>query len=221
MNRLALFWRSSVGKKAVMAVTGIVLVAYLITHVLANLLVFGGPERINRYAALLHASGAALWGARLVLLVAAVLHIVAATQLALRSRAARPQAYASGREPQVSTLASRTIRVGGALILVFLIYHILHFTTGSAHPDFIELNPYHNVTTGFRNPVVAAVYLAAMVLVGLHLYHGVWSSGRSLGLSQPSPNPLHRRLALGLAVFIWLGFTAIVVAGFLGMIRGG
>ena len=221
MNRLALFWQSSVGKKAVMAVTGIILVLYLITHVLANLLVFSGPDRINRYAALLHASGAALWGARLVLLVALVLHVVAATQLALRSRAARPVPYASGREPQVSTLASRTIRVGGALILVFLIYHILHFTTGSAHPDFIELNPYHNVTTGFRNPVVAAVYLAAMVLVGLHLYHGVWSSGRSLGLSQPSPNPLHRRLALGLAVFIWLGFTAIVVAGFLGMIRGG
>lgn len=221
MNRLALFWQSSVGKKAVMGGTGIILVGYLITHVLANLLVFAGPDRINRYAQLLHASGAALWGARLVLLVAAVLHIVAATQLALRSRAARPQPYASGREPQVSTLASRTIRVGGALILVFLIYHILHFTTGSAHPDFIELNPYHNVTTGFRNPVVAAVYLAAMVLVGLHLYHGVWSSGRSLGLSQPSPNPLHRRLALGLAVFIWLGFTAIVVAGFLGMIRGG
>jgi succinate dehydrogenase / fumarate reductase, cytochrome b subunit len=221
MSRLALFWQSSVGKKAVMAVTGVILVAYLITHVLANLLVFAGPDRINRYAQLLHASGAALWGARLVLLVAAVLHIVAAAQLALRSRAARPLPYASGREPQVSTLASRTIRVGGALILAFLIYHILHFTTGTAHPDFVELNPYHNVTTGFRDPLVAGVYLAAMVLVGLHLYHGVWSSGRSLGLSQPSPRPLHRRLALGLAVFIWLGFTAIVVAGFLGTIRAG
>lgn len=220
MNRLALFWQSSVGKKAVMAVTGLILVAYLITHVLANLLVFEGPERINRYAQLLHASGAALWGARLVLLVAAVLHIVAATQLALRSRAARPEPYARGRDPQVSTFAVRTIRWGGAIILVFLIYHILHFTTGSAHPDFVALNPHHNVTTGFRNPLVAAIYLLAMVVVGLHLYHGVWSSGRSLGLSQPTPQPLRRRLALGLAVFVWLGFTAIVVAGFLGMIRG-
>jgi succinate dehydrogenase / fumarate reductase cytochrome b subunit len=221
MNRLALFWQSSVGKKAVMAATGLILVAYLITHVLANLLVFGGPERINRYAQLLHASGAALWGARLILLAAAILHIVAATQLALRSRGARPQPYAGGRQPQVSTLAARTIRWGGALILLFLIYHILHFTTGAAHPDFVELNPHHNVTTGFRNPWVAAVYLLAMGVVGLHLYHGVWSSGRSLGLSQPSPRPLHRRLALVLAVFIWLGFTAIVVAGFLGMIRSG
>jgi succinate dehydrogenase / fumarate reductase, cytochrome b subunit len=221
MNRLALFWQSSVGKKAVMAVTGLILVAYLITHVLANLLVFAGPDRINRYAQLLHASGAALWGARLILLVAAVLHIVAATQLALRSRAARPAPYAGGREPQVSTLAARTIRWGGAIILVFLVYHILHFTTGTAHPDFVALNPHHNVTTGFREPWVAAVYLLAMVVVGLHLYHGVWSSGRSLGLSQPSPQPLRRRVALVLAALVWLGFTAIVVAGFLGMIRGG
>ena len=221
MNRLALFWQSSVGKKAVMAVTGLILVAYLLTHVLANLLVFGGPERINRYAQLLHANGGLLWVARFVLIVAVVLHIVAAAQLALRSRAARPAPYARGRDPQVSTLASRTIRWGGVLILLFLIYHILHFTTGTAHPDFVELNPHHNVTTGFRQPLVAVVYLLAMAVVGLHLYHGVWSSGRSLGVSQPSPQPLGRRVALGLAVLVWLGFTAIVVAGFLGMIRGG
>jgi len=221
MNRLAVFWQSSVGKKAVMAVTGLILVAYLITHVLANLLVFNGPERINRYAQLLHSSGAALWGARLILLAALILHIIAATQLAIRSRAARPEPYAGGRDPQVSTFAARTIRWGGALILLFLIYHILHFTTGTAHPDFVELNPHHNVSTGFRNPLVAAVYLLAMLAVGLHLYHGVWSSGRSLGLSQPSPRPLHRRVALVLAVFVWLGFTAIVIAGSLGLIRGG
>ncbi len=219
MSRLRLFWDSSVGKKAVMAVTGLILVGYLITHVLANLLVFGGPERINRYAALLHASGGVLWGARLVLLAAAIVHIVAATQLALRSRAARPQPYARGRDPQVSTFAARTIRWGGAIILIFLVYHILHFTTGTAHPDFIELNPHHNVTAGFRSPWVAVIYLLAMAVVGLHLYHGVWSSGRSLGVSQPAPRPLHRKVALLLALFVWVGFTAIVVAGFLGMIR--
>jgi succinate dehydrogenase / fumarate reductase cytochrome b subunit len=219
MSQVAQFWQSSVGKKAVMGVTGLILVAYLITHVLANLLVFSGPDRLNRYAQLLHSSGAALWGARLVLLAAAVLHIVAATQLALRSRAARPQPYAGGRDPQVSTLAARTIRWSGVLILLFLVYHILHFTTGSAHPEFVALNPYHNVVTGFRSPLVAGVYLLAMIAVGLHLYHGVWSSGRSLGLSQPSPRPLHRRLALVLAIVVWLGFTAIVVAGYLGLIR--
>jgi succinate dehydrogenase / fumarate reductase cytochrome b subunit len=219
MSRIQAMWESSVGKKAVMAVTGIVLVAYLITHVAANLLVFDGPDRINTYAALLHNTGGALWGARVVLLVAAILHIVAAVQLAVRSRAARPQRYAAGRDPQVSTLAARTMLWGGALILVFLVYHILHFTTGNVHPDFIELNPYHNVKTGFVNPWVAVFYLAAMLALGFHLYHGVWSSGRSLGMSQPSPRPLHRRLALLLAGFIWLGFTAIVVAALLGRIE--
>jgi succinate dehydrogenase / fumarate reductase cytochrome b subunit len=220
MTRIATFWDTSVGKKAVMAVTGLILVAYLITHVLANLLVFTGPDRINRYAAVLHATGGALWAARLVLLVAVILHIVAATQLALRRQAARPVAYAAGREPQVSTLASRTIRWGGALLLVFIIFHILHFTTGTVHPDFVELDPYHNVTTGFRNPLVALFYLIAMAALGFHLYHGVWSSGRSLGVSPPSPHPLRRRVALVLGGFIWLGFTVIVAAAWLGMIPG-
>jgi succinate dehydrogenase / fumarate reductase cytochrome b subunit len=221
MDRLRLFWASSVGKKAVMAVTGIILVAYLLTHVLANLLVFQGPGRINAYAALLHGTGGALWGARLVLLVAAVLHIVAAVQLTRRRQAARPVGYAGGREPQTSTLASRTIRWGGLLILVFLVYHILHFTTGTVHQDFVELDPYHNVSTGFRNPLVALFYIAAMAAVGLHLYHGIWSSGRSLGVSPPSPQPLQRRLALVLAVFVWLGFTAIVAAVWLGLLPPG
>jgi len=220
MTRIATFWETSVGKKAVMAVTGLVLVAYLITHVLANLLVFTGPDRINRYAAILHATGGALWTARLILLVAVILHIVAATQLALRRQAARPVAYAGGPQPQVSTLASRTIRWGGALLLVFIIFHILHFTTGTVHPDFVELNPYHNVTTGFRNPLVALFYLVAMAALGLHLYHGVWSSGRSLGVSPPTPHPLRRRAALVLGAFIWLGFTVIVVAAWLGVIPG-
>jgi succinate dehydrogenase / fumarate reductase cytochrome b subunit len=219
VQRLRAFWASSVGKKAVMAVTGLILVAYLLTHVAANLLVFAGPERINAYAALLHGTGAALWGARLVLLVAVVLHIVAAVQLARRARAARPTRYAAGREPQASTFASRTIRWGGGLILVFLVYHILHFTTGTVHPDFVALNPHHNVATGFRNPFVTAFYLVAMAAVGLHLYHGVWSSGRSLGVSPPSPQPLHRRLALVLALLVWAGFTAIVVGVIAGRVR--
>jgi succinate dehydrogenase / fumarate reductase, cytochrome b subunit len=198
----------------------VILVGYLITHVLANLLVFQGPDQINRYAAILHGTGGALWAARLVLLAAAVLHIVAAVQLANRRRRARPVGYAAGRDPQVSTLASRTIRWGGALLLVFLIFHILHFTTGDAHPEFVELNPYHNVATGFTNPLVVVFYILAMAALGLHLYHGIWSSGRSLGMSPPSPHPLHRRLALGLAVVIGLGFTAIVVAAAMGMLGG-
>ena len=220
MSRLRLLWDSSVGKKAVMAVTGLIWVAYLITHVLANLLVFQGPDKINAYSAFLHGTGGALWAARLVLIAALVLHVVAAAvQLAGRRQEARPVGYAAGREPQVSTLAARTIRWGGALILLFLVYHILHFTVGTAHPNFVEGDPYHNVATGFHNPVVVVFYLIAMAAVGLHLYHGVWSSGRSLGMSPPSPHPLRRTLALVLALLVWLGFSVIPIAVYAGVIR--
>jgi succinate dehydrogenase / fumarate reductase cytochrome b subunit len=219
MNRLWLLWDSSVGKKVIMAVTGLIMVAYLVTHVLANLLVFQGPANINAYSAFLHGTGGALWAARAVLLAALVLHVVAAVQLAARRFDARPVGYAGGRQPQVSTWASRSIRWGGALILAFLIYHILHFTIGTAHPDFVEGDPYHNVATGFRNPWVVGGYLIAMVVVGLHLYHGIWSSGRSLGMSPPSPNPLRRTMALALALIIWLGFTVIPLAVYAGVVR--
>ena len=219
MNRVAALWHTSVGKKAVMAVTGIILVAYLITHVLANLLVFQGPEQINSYSRFLHGTGGALWAARLVLLAALVLHVVAAVQLTARRRAARPVGYAGGRDAQVSTFASRSIRWGGVLILVFLIYHILHFTLGTAHTAFVEGDPYHNVATGFARPLVVMFYELAMGAVGLHLYHGIWSSGRSLGLSAPSPRPLRRQLALALAVIVWAGFAVIPVAVYAGVIR--
>jgi len=219
MSRLRLLWDSSVGKKILMAVTGLIWVAYLITHVLANLLVFQGPAKINAYSAFLHGTGGALWGARLVLIAALVLHVIAAIQLADRRKEARPTGYAAGREHQVSTWASRTIRWGGALILLFLVYHILHFTIGTAHPDFVEGNPYHNVTTGFRSLPVVALYLIAMGAVGLHLYHGLWSSGRSLGVSPPSPRPLRRSVALVLALLVWLGFSVIPIAVYAGVVR--
>jgi succinate dehydrogenase cytochrome b subunit len=219
MNRLRLLWESSVGKKVIMATTGLIWVAYLITHMLANLLVFQGPSKINAYSAFLHGTGGALWTARLVLIAALVLHVVAAAQLTDRRLKARPAKYVARREPQVSTLASRTIRWGGTLILAFLVYHILHFTLGTAHPDFVEGNPYHNVVTGFHNLVVVVVYLIAMAAVGLHLYHGLWSSGRSLGISPPSPQPLRRTLALVLALAIWLGFTVIPIAVYAGAVR--
>jgi succinate dehydrogenase cytochrome b subunit len=219
MSRLRLLWDSSVGKKVIMAVTGLIWLAYLITHVLANLLVFQGPAKINAYSAFLHGTGLALWVPRLVLIAALVLHITAAVQLAARSQEARPTGYAAGRKPQVSTVASRTIRWGGALILIFLVYHILQFTVGTAHPNFVEGDPYHNVASGFHNPLVVGFYLIAMAAVGLHLYHGVWSSGRSLGMSPPSPHPLRRTVALVLALLVWLGFTIIPLAVYAGVVR--
>jgi succinate dehydrogenase / fumarate reductase, cytochrome b subunit len=219
MNRVQGLWDTSVGKKAVMAVTGLVMLAYLITHVLANLMVFQGPAKINAYSAFLHGTGGALWVARLVLLAALVLHVVAAAQLTARRRAARPVAYAAGREPQVSTFASRTIRWGGVLILIFIVYHLLHFTLGTVHPSFVEGDPYHNVAAGFGNPLVVIFYELALAALGLHLYHGIWSSGRSLGVSPPSPHPLKRQLAAVLSVLIWAGFAVIPIAVGAGALR--
>jgi succinate dehydrogenase / fumarate reductase, cytochrome b subunit len=219
MNRLRLLWNLAIGKKIVMAVTGLIWVAYLITHVLANLLVFQGPSKINMYSAFLHGTGGALWAARLVLIAALIFHVIAAMQLAGRRYEARPVGYAGGREPQVSTWASRSIRWGGAVILLFLVYHLLHFTIGTAHPSFIEGDPYHNVATGFRSLPVVILYLIAMGAVGLHLYHGIWSSGRSLGMSPPSPQPLRRTIALALALVVWLGFTVIPIAVYAGVVR--
>ena len=213
------FWQSQLGKKVVMAVTGLIGVGFVFGHMVGNLQVFQGPEKINAYSRFLHGTGGALWAARLVLLAAVVLHIAAAVQLTGRRQAARPVAYAGGRQPQVSTLASRTIRWGGVLILIFLVYHILHFTLGTVHGSFVDGDPYHNVAAGFASPLVVVFYELALVAVGLHLYHGIWSSGRSLGVSQPSPHPIRRQLALVLSVIVWAGFAVIPVAVYAGIIR--
>ena len=219
MNRLLRFWRSTIGKKVAMAITGAILIGFLVSHVLANLLILTGkPDGINAYAAFLRTQPPLLWGGRVVLLGAVILHVIAALQLTRLDRAARPVGYAK-MAPQTSTFASRTIRWGGLLILLFVVYHILHFTTGTVHPDFVHGDPYRNVIVGFDVKWVAAFYIVAMVAVGLHLYHGTWSAFRTLGLVQPSANPLKRRVATVLAIGIWLGFTLIPVAVITGMVR--
>lgn len=212
------FWRSTIGKKVVMAVTGLMLVAFVIGHVAANLLVFQGPQAIDGYAVSLRELGPLLWVARIGLLIAALLHIVAAVQLSRLRRIARPVSYEK-LEPQVSTLASRTIRIGGLLLAIFIVYHLLHFTSGTVHPDFRELQPYHNMVVGFQYWWVVALYIVAMAFLGLHLYHGVWSSFRTMGISRGTFHPLRRRAALVLAVAVWVGFTIIPVAIFAGALR--
>ena len=216
---LGAFWGSTIGKKVVMGTTGLIMAAYLVTHVLANLLAFAGPEKVNQYAYVLHeqVQYIVLWPARLVLLAAVVLHVIAAVQLTRISRAARPVPYGQ-RDPQVSTFASRTMRVGGVLLFAFIVYHILHFTVGSVHPDFRHLQPYHNVATAFRDPIIAGVYILAMVLIGLHLYHGTWSAFRTLGVAKPSSNPLRRPVALVLSVGIAGGFILVVLGALVGLI---
>ncbi len=180
------FARSSIGRKVIMASTGVILVLYVIAHMFGNLQVYGGPEGINAYGKFLHTflHGGGIWIARAVLLTAVLLHIWSATSLTLTSRRARGIGY---REQQwkESTYASRTMRWGGVIILLFVIYHILHFTTGAAHPDFVPGDVYHNFVTGFRVVPVSIAYIVAMIALGLHLRHGVWSMFQTLGVSHP------------------------------------
>jgi succinate dehydrogenase / fumarate reductase cytochrome b subunit len=220
MSRALRFYRSTVGKKIVMAVTGVIGIVFLIGHALGNLLAFRGPRALNSYSHFLKSTGELLWLVRAVLLISVVLHVTAAYQLTMQNRAARPIGYAH-LDPQVSTFAARTMRWGGALLLVFIVFHILHFTTGTVRPAgfFSRGDVYANVVGSFRIWWVVLFYVAAMIALGAHLYHGAWSSVRTMGLAQPSEYPLHRRFALVLAVLLWIAFTAVPVAVVLGLIR--
>jgi succinate dehydrogenase / fumarate reductase, cytochrome b subunit len=201
-----------------MAVTGLIMIAFLISHVLGNLQVFAGPLKINEYSAALRRLGPLLWLARGGLIVALVLHVIAAYQLTQRKRTARPIGYADA-DPQVSTFAARTIRWGGVLLLAFILLHLLHFTFGTIHPAFDHKDVYGNVIVAFQVWWVALLYLLAMIGVGLHLYHGTWSSIRTLGLTRASGNPLKRRATAVLAWVIYLGFSIIPIAVFAGIVR--
>jgi succinate dehydrogenase / fumarate reductase cytochrome b subunit len=222
------FYRSTVGKKIIMAVTGLIWVAFLIAHMLGNLQVFAGQAKIDGYSAMLHGPlGDLLWIVRAVLIVALVLHVTMVVQLTRRSRAARPIGYEHRREAQAATIASRTMVWGGALILVFLVVHILHFTTQTIDPGGWRgmtdtqgnRDVYGNLVASFRLWWVAAFYIIAMIAIGLHLYHGAWSSVRTLGYAKASPHPLRRRIALALAVVVWLGFTLVPVGVLAGVIH--
>jgi succinate dehydrogenase / fumarate reductase cytochrome b subunit len=225
MGFLGNFWRSTVGKKIVMAVTGLIGVGFVIGHMVGNLQLFEGAEKINAYGRFLHHTvGTELWLVRVVLLVAVILHVVAAVQLTRRAQAARPVGYKRGSQREASTFASRTIRWGGFLLLVFIVLHILHFTV-RAFPGYDRVDAagtvdvYANLLTAFRNPWWTLFYVVSMIALGLHLYHGFWSSLRTLGASQPSPYPLRRPLAIAVAVIVWAGFTIVPVAVFLGLVK--
>ena len=216
-RRPAQLWNSTVGKKIVMALTGAIGVGYLVAHVSGNLLVFASAERINAYAALLKSNPVLLWTARTILIVAVLLHIIAAYQLARMSQTSRPVSYKRWRAVG-SDFASRTMRWTGPLVGLFIVYHLLHFTLGTVHPSFDEYNVYHNVISGFQVWYVSAIYIIAMLALSLHLYHGAWSMFESLGINHLKYNRLIRILATFVTIVVVVGFISIPVAVLLGFI---
>jgi succinate dehydrogenase / fumarate reductase cytochrome b subunit len=206
MSQARGFVDSTIGRKVIMAATGAILFGFVLAHMLGNLQVYLGPDAMNNYAVFLRQvlHGTGLWIARVVLLVAVVLHIWSAASLTLTSRRARPEGYRLEKWKE-STYASRTMRWGGVILLLFIIYHLLHFTTGTLHQSFIEGDVYHNFVAGFRNVWVSAFYIFAMLALGLHLRHGLWSMCQTLGVSHPR----YIRMA---HVGAWI-FAAIIVIG--------
>lgn len=211
MYALSRFWHSTIGKKVVMALTGIIGILFVIGHMTGNLLMFKGQDAMHQYALLLRTSMPLLYAARGVLLIAVVLHVLSAYQLTMRARAARPHDYAV-RKPQVTTFAAKTIRWGGVLLLVFIVFHLLQLTLGLVHPRFAHLDPYNNVVVGLANPFIAGLYILAMAALALHLYHGIWAVVRTLGAARPAAQPLKRTLAVLVAVVVAAGFMIIPIA---------
>jgi succinate dehydrogenase / fumarate reductase cytochrome b subunit len=208
-----------VGKKAIMAVSGLVLFGFVIGHLLGNLQVFLGPEVLNAYGEFLRANPGLLWGTRIVVLAAVLMHIWAAISLTNARRAARPVAYKRW-EARDSTYSSRTMMMSGPLVAVYIVYHLLHLTLGTVHPSFEEGDVYGNLVSGLANPVVAAAYIVAMVMLGLHLRHGMWSMFQSIGISHPVHTPRLKALAALVAAAIVAGYISIplaILAGVVGL----
>lgn len=231
MDRAVRFYQSTLGKKVVVAVTGIVLFAFLIGHMTGNLKAFAGSDatsgihKLDLYASFLRTVGSdmfghggILWIARIGLLVALILHVVTIAQLQVRNRAARPVEYSSYKY-RTSSVAARSMFLGGIVILAFVFFHLAHLTFGVVTPDSFEHgHVYENVYNAFQNPVLLAVYLLAMVFVGLHLFHGLWSLCQTLGIDRPDRNATLRLVAKSLALVIALGFMAVPVAVYAGLL---
>lgn len=225
MRRVANLYRTTVGKKFVMAVTGYLLILFVIAHLLGNLKIYYGPEKYNHYAEWLRVTGApvfaygqALWLARFVLLGAVVLHILSAIQLTLISWDARQVGYLF-HKPIAFSYASYTMRWGGVVIFAFVVFHLLDLTWGSTHPGFVKGSVYHNVVSGFQRWPVSAAYILAMIPLALHMYHGLWSGFQTLGANNPGYSTWRRPLALAIALAIFVGNVSIPIAVLTGVLE--
>jgi succinate dehydrogenase cytochrome b subunit len=213
---LVRFWKSAVGKKWVMAVSGVILLFYVLAHMVGTLKVFLGEEEINRYAEWLRTLGepafprtVVLWGMRSVLIAAFFFHIVAAYQLTRMNHRARPVKYQSPRDYAAANFASRTMRWTGVIIALFLVYHLLDQTWGPANDHFVRGDPYHNLYESFQRVPVAIVYILANIALGIHIFHGAWAMWNSLGINNPKYNLWKRYFAAGFAAVITVGYVSM------------
>ncbi len=218
-SRLGTLWTSLVGKKALMAASGIVLFAFVLGHMVGNLQAFEGPARLNRYAELLRVEPPLLWTVRIVLLVAVLVHAIAGIQLWLRRRERRPVDYRQW-TPAGSTPASRTMIWSGFLVLGFVVYHLLDLTFGVANPDFRRGDVFHNLVASLGRGAAAVFYVIAVAGLGVHLWHGLWSMFQSLGVSNRAYTPGIKKFAVAFAVILGVGFAAIPLAVLFGVIGG-
>jgi succinate dehydrogenase / fumarate reductase cytochrome b subunit len=217
-------WQSTIGKKAVMAVTGLIMVLFLLLHMLGNLKIFFGPHDFDAYAGWLRTIGEPvlhgawfLWIQRAVLLVTVVLHVTAAAQLSKRDLAARPTRYEHGQRAKAS-FATHTMRWGGIILALFIVWHLLDLTAGVTNPHFVKNHPYHNVVADFQHWWINLIYIVAVVMVGLHINHGFWSASQTLGINRPARNTIIRATGTTLAVVITAGFVAVPIGVMTGLV---
>jgi succinate dehydrogenase / fumarate reductase cytochrome b subunit len=222
-NPILRFWRSAVGKKWVMAVTGIVLLGFVLGHMIGNLKVYLGAGPLDHYAEWLRTLGepalprtVLLWIVRVGLISAFFLHILSAAQLTRMNHRARPTKYESPRDYAAANFASRTMRWTGVIVGLFLIFHLMDLTWGNANPNFVRGNTYANVIHSFQRVPVAIVYIFANLALAVHIFHGAWSMFQSLGLNNPKWNHARRTFAIGFATIIAIGNVSmplLVVTG--------
>ena len=218
MSQAVGFLSSTLGKKVLMAVTGIILFGFVVGHMLGNLQIYLGEERLNHYAELLQANQPFLWTFRSVMLFCVSVHIIAAVLVWLRNRAARPVKYRVFRPPTLD-YAARTMVWSGPILALFIVYHLLDFTVGTTNPDFVRGEVYQNVIASFSNPLIAIFYMAANLLLAFHLYHGLWSLFQTIGWDHARFGWIRRALAVFFSVLIGAGNISIPLAVLTGVVR--
>jgi len=226
-NWIADFYGSAVGKKYVMAITGIVLLGYVFVHMAGNLHLYEGPHRINEYGEGLRDLGEPLvgrtqilWAMRSMLALSFVMHIHSAYGLTRINQAARARGgYAQDREFLAANFASRTMRWTGVIVLLYLVFHLFDLTWGQANPDYVRGDVYHNVVASFERVPVAIAYVIANLALGVHIYHGAWSMFQSLGINNPRFNHLRRWFAVGFALVVTAGNVTFPIMVQLGVVE--